>query len=57
LTTEFVFGVNDSDLVVPATAVFFGHWIGTVPWLWVGAGVAASPSASSDAGSRPSRAG
>jgi hypothetical protein len=41
LTTEFAFGVNDSDLVVPETAVFFGHWIGTVPWLWVGAGVAA----------------
>ena len=41
LTTEFVFGVNDSDLLVPETAVFFGHWIGTVPWVWVGAGVAA----------------
>lgn len=21
--------------------MFFGHWIGTVPWLWVGAGIAA----------------
>ena len=41
LTTEFVFGLNDSDVVVPEAAVFFGHWIGTVPWLWVGAGVAA----------------
>jgi hypothetical protein len=41
LTTEFVFGVQDPDLLVPETAVFFGHWIGTVPWLWVGAGVAA----------------
>jgi hypothetical protein len=40
LTTEFAFGVEDADLV-PETAVFFGHWIGTVPWLWVGAGVAA----------------
>jgi hypothetical protein len=26
---------------VPETAAFFGHWIGTVPWLWVGAGIAA----------------
>lgn len=41
LTTEFVFGVQDPELIVPETAAFFGHWIGTVPWLWVGAGVAA----------------
>ncbi|RNL62387.1 hypothetical protein EFK50_11465 [Nocardioides marmoriginsengisoli] len=41
LTTEFAFGLADTDQVVPETAVFFGHWIGTVPWLWVGAGVAA----------------
>lgn len=41
LTTEFVFGLQDPDQMVPETAVFFGHWIGTVPWLWVGAGVAA----------------
>jgi hypothetical protein len=41
LTTEFVFGLKDTDQLVPETAVFFGHWIGTVPWLWAGAGVAA----------------
>lgn len=41
LTTEFVFGLTDPEQVVPETAVFFGHWIGTVPWLWVGAGVSA----------------
>jgi hypothetical protein len=40
LTTEFVFGVADPDLIVPEAAVFFGHWIGTVPWLWGGAGLA-----------------
>jgi hypothetical protein len=41
LTTEFVFGVTDPDAhVVPEAAVFFGHWIGTIPWLWVGAGIA-----------------
>jgi hypothetical protein len=39
LTTEFVFGVADPDLIVPETAVVFGHWIGTVPWLWGGAGL------------------
>jgi hypothetical protein len=41
LTTEFVFGVQEPALLVPETAVFFGHWIGTVPWVWAGAGVAA----------------
>jgi hypothetical protein len=41
LDTEFIFGTTDPDLLVPETAVFFGHWVGTVPWLWVGAGVAA----------------
>ena len=41
LTTEFAFGLKDTDQLVPETAVFFGHWVGTVPWLWVGAGVAA----------------
>ena len=41
LTTEFVFGLSDPEQVVPESADFFGHWIGTVPWLWVGAGVTA----------------
>lgn len=42
LTTEFVFGVADPELgLVPESAVFFNHWIGTIPWLWVGAGVTA----------------
>ena len=41
LTTEFVFGVGDPDLLVPETAAFFGHWIGTIPWLWCGAGLTA----------------
>ena len=41
LTTEFVFGVTDPDAkLVPESAVFFGHWVGTIPWLWVGAGIA-----------------
>lgn len=41
LTTEYVFGLADPEQVLPENGVFFGHWIGTVPWLWVGAGVAA----------------
>lgn len=40
LDTEFMFGVNaDKDQLVPEAGAFYGHWIGTVPWLWVGAGV------------------
>ncbi|MDT0212997.1 hypothetical protein Q9R29_03765 [Rothia sp. ARF10] len=39
LTTEFVFGVSDpGNGLVPESAVFFNHWVGTIPWLWVGAG-------------------
>ncbi|MGO4255273.1 hypothetical protein [Marmoricola sp. RAF53] len=41
LDTEFIFGVNDPDAhLVPEVGVLYGHWVGTVPWLWVGAGVA-----------------
>lgn len=40
LTTEFAFALmEDPDLVLPATAAFFNHWIGTIPWLWGGAGL------------------
>jgi hypothetical protein len=42
LNTEFIFGVSDPDAkLVPEAAVVFGHWVGTIPWLWVGAGVTA----------------
>jgi hypothetical protein len=33
--------VKEDNQLVPEAAVFFGHWVGTIPWLWVGAGVAA----------------
>ena len=40
LTTEFAFAlVEDEHLVLPESAVFFNHWIGTIPWLWGGAGL------------------
>lgn len=41
LTTEFVFGLQEGDQLVPEVGVFFGHWIGTVPWLWGTAGLTA----------------
>ncbi|GAB2746498.1 hypothetical protein [Nocardioides pakistanensis] len=42
LNTEFIFGVQDGGEtgLLPESAVFFNHWVGTIPWLWVGAGVA-----------------
>jgi hypothetical protein len=39
LTTEFVFAVTENDMVIPESATFFNHWIGTIPWLWGGAGL------------------
>lgn len=33
LDTEFIFAAG-SDMVVPESATFFNHWIGTVPWCW-----------------------
>jgi hypothetical protein len=41
LNTEFIFGLMDTDLLVPETAVFYGHWVGTVSWVWAGAGLTA----------------
>jgi hypothetical protein len=40
LTTEFAFGLaEDPGQLLPESAVFFNHWIGTIPWLWGGAGL------------------
>jgi hypothetical protein len=40
LTTEFVFAVlEDTDMVLPESVTFFNHWIGTIPWVWGGAGL------------------
>ena len=40
LTTEFAFGLaEDPKQLLPESAVFFNHWIGTIPWLWGGAGL------------------
>ncbi|KRF35258.1 hypothetical protein [Nocardioides sp. Soil805] len=41
LTTEFVFGLAEGDQLVPEVGVFFGHWLGTIPWLWGTAGLTA----------------
>lgn len=40
LNTEFIFGVNaPAGELVPEVGAMYGHWVGTVPWLWVGAGL------------------
>lgn len=39
LDTEFIFAVSDPDRLVPESAALFGHWVGTVNWLWLGAGL------------------
>lgn len=40
-TTEIVFGLEDDAAKLdPEFAAVVGHWVGTIPWLWVGAGAA-----------------
>lgn len=47
LTTEFAFAfAAPDDAFVPETIAFFGHWVGTVPWLWGAAGLTALAMAS-----------
>jgi hypothetical protein len=39
LDTEFMLGIPDGQ-VDPVNAVMYNHWIGTIPWCWVLAGLA-----------------
>jgi len=41
LDTEFI-AVTDQELINPASAAMFNHWIGTIPWCWVLAGLSAA---------------
>ena len=40
LDTEFIMGFVSDQEIDPGNAVMFNHWIGTVPWCWVLAGLA-----------------
>ena len=40
LDTEFIFGFSGDHQVDPANAALYNHWIGTIPWCWVLAGLA-----------------
>ena len=47
LTTEFAFAfAAGDDAFVPETIAVFGHWVGTIPWLWGASGLAALAMAS-----------
>ncbi len=41
LNTEFTFGLLEPDLMVASDVSFFSHWIATIEWLWLTAGVSA----------------
>jgi hypothetical protein len=41
LDTEFVFAFGEKDMIDPANAAMFNHWIGTVPWCWALVGLSA----------------
>jgi hypothetical protein len=40
LNTQFVFGFLQPELLVATDASFYSHWIATIAWLWVTAGIA-----------------
>ncbi|MBL7499521.1 hypothetical protein I6A84_15840 [Frankia sp. CNm7] len=40
LDTEFLFGLSDEGALDPANAVFYAHWVATIPWVWMLAGLA-----------------
>ncbi|WP_163543030.1 hypothetical protein [Occultella kanbiaonis] len=39
LNTEFVFGLTEPELLIATDVSFYSHWVATIPWLWVTAGV------------------
>jgi len=40
LDTEFMLGIPEGDGIEPVNAVMYNHWLGTIPWCWVLAGLA-----------------
>ncbi|GAA1643608.1 hypothetical protein [Georgenia ruanii] len=41
LDTEFVFGLSDPALMTATDVSIYSHWVATIAWLWVTAGVSA----------------
>ena len=40
LDTEFMMGVGQEDLIEPVNAIMYNHWVGTISWVWMLAGLA-----------------
>ncbi len=40
LDTEFLFGTSDTAINLPGDIGLYSHRIATLPWVWVGAGLA-----------------
>lgn len=40
LDTQFMFSVQDPSMMVAESGAFYSEWVATIPWLWVGAGLA-----------------
>lgn len=41
LDTQFIFGFLEPDTLVASSGAFYTDWVATIPWLWLGAGIAA----------------
>ena len=40
LDTEFMLGIPEGNMIEPVNAAMYNHWVGTIPWCWVLAGLA-----------------
>lgn len=40
LDTQFMFAVTEPSTMVVESGAFYSDWVATIPWLWVGAGLA-----------------
>jgi hypothetical protein len=41
LNTEFIFGLSRPEQLISSDVSFYSHWIATISWLWVTAGISA----------------
>lgn len=40
LDTQYSLALSDPDVLVPESAALYTDWVATIPWLWLGAGLA-----------------
>lgn len=41
LNTEFIFGLATPELMIASDVSMYSHWVATIAWIWVAAGVSA----------------